>query len=55
MMEIKVKKEKKIAYIGIELANKAREVVVFEVIRKQILSKISSFPHNKGCAAFIPR
>ena len=37
------------------MTNKAGKIVLFEGIRKQIPSEISSFPKNKSIAALVPR
>lgn len=42
-------------YVGIKLANKAREVVVLEVIGQQIPGEIRRLPHHKRRAFLIPR
>ncbi|KAL4568713.1 hypothetical protein LXL04_024328 [Taraxacum kok-saghyz] len=41
--------------LSIKLTNKAGEIVVFEGIRKQIPSEISSFPNHKSVAGIVPR
>lgn len=53
--KLTLKKKRKKTYIGVELADETRKVVVLEVIRKQILSKLSGFPDNKRRTAFVPR
>lgn len=42
-------------YIGVELADKAREVVMLEVIRKKVTSELGRTPNNEGCIIFTPR
>jgi hypothetical protein len=41
------------AYIGIELANKGREVVVLEEVGKNVTSKLRRPPHDKGGDAIV--
>lgn len=47
--------EEMIAYIGVELSNEAREVVVFEVVREEVSSKFRRTPNNEGGVIFTPR
>ena len=42
-------------YVGVELANETREVVMFEVLRKQVSSEFSRTPNNKSGSVFVPR
>ena len=55
LMQSKAERGKGKTYVGVELANKAREVVVLEIIWKQILRKIRMFPHHKSVATLTPR
>lgn len=41
--------------IGVELANKAREVVVLEVVGKKVAGKLRRAPYDKGGVVFAPR
>lgn len=41
-------------YISVELPDEAREVVVLEVIGKEIASKLRRTPNNKGSIFFTP-
>jgi hypothetical protein len=42
-------------YICIELPDKAREVVVLEIVRKEITSKLRWSPNNESSVIFTPR
>ena len=44
-----------INHIGVELANKAREVIVLEIFRKQIPSENGRVPNDKSGSVFVPR
>ena len=59
IMQVREKKNKERAtnkaYIGVELSNKAGEVVVLEIFWKQILCKIRMLPHHKSVPTFTPR
>ena len=56
IMQVREKKNKERAtnkaYIGVELSNKAGEVVVLEIFWKQILCKIHMLPHHKSVPTF---
>lgn len=41
--------------IGIELPDKAREVVVLEIVRKEITSELRWPPNNESSVIFTPR
>lgn len=41
--------------IGVELADEAREIVVLEVVRKEVTSELRWTPNNKGGVIFTPR
>ena len=43
-----------IAYIGVELADEAGEVVVFEVFREQITGEDGRVPDDKTGSIFVP-
>lgn len=45
----------RVTYIGVELTNEAREVVMLEVFGKQILGEIRVLPNNKRVSTFAPR
>lgn len=42
------------AYVGVELANETREVVVLEVLREQIASELSGTPNYEGRSVVVP-
>jgi len=42
-------------YVGVELPNKAGEVVVLEVVGKQISGELRRSPHHKGGVVLSPR
>jgi hypothetical protein len=42
------------AYVSVELANEAGEVVVLEVLRKQIASELSGAPDDEGRSVVVP-
>lgn len=42
-------------YISVELSDKAREIVVFEVSRKKISGERVWIPNNKASASSVPR
>ena len=44
-----------VIYVGIELPDKAREVVVLEIVRKKITSKLRWPPNNESSVIFTPR
>jgi len=46
---------RKYTYIGVELPDKAGEVVVLEVVRKEVPSKLRRTPNHKGALIFTPR
>lgn len=48
-------RESRETYIGVELANKAREVVVFEVVGEKVSSKLWGPPNNEGSVVLAPR
>ena len=41
-------------YIGVELADEAREIVVLEVVRKEVTSELRWTPNNKSGVIFTP-
>lgn len=43
------------AYICIELANKAGEIIVLEMLRKQLSSKLSGVPNHETVIRIAPR
>lgn len=47
-------REKKERYIGVELPDETREVVVLEVIRKEISSELRRTPDDEGGVVFTP-
>lgn len=46
--------ERSHTHIGVELANKAREIIMFEILRKQISSKFSWVPDDESRSIFVP-
>lgn len=42
-------------YVGVELADKAREVVVLEVVGKEISGELRRTPNDEGGVVFAPR
>lgn len=51
----KKKKTQKSTYICVKLANKAREVVMFEEGGEEICCKLLRPPHDKRCSIRVPR
>lgn len=44
-----------IAYVGVELANEAGEVVVLEVVREEVTGELGRAPNDEGGVVFAPR
>lgn len=42
-------------YVGVELANEAREVVVLEVFGEKVTSELGGTPNDKGGVVVAPR
>ena len=42
-------------YIGVELANEAGEVVVFEIVGEKVPSEFGGSPNDEGGVVFAPR
>jgi len=60
--ELKKKKKKRReiwwvcdTYIGVELANEAGEVVVFEIVGEKVPSELGGSPNDEGGVVFAPR
>lgn len=48
-------KTQRVTYIGVELSNKAGEVVVLEVVREEVAGEFGRSPYDKGGGIFTPR
>lgn len=53
-VSVVIEKDEK-TYISVELSDKAREIVVFEVSRKKISGERIWIPNNKASASSVPR